>query len=226
MPVLAAVLLWQASASGHELAGYLTLTSDYVWRGVTQSDGNPAAQFGLDYNLDNGWYAGIWAATVDISNGPTRQRDAQVNYYAGYSRNLPGNWTLGGHVVAYTYPGADSDVDYDYNEYSLSASFQDQLWVEFSYSDDLYNTGESTRDLEIYFEQPIVGSWMLGGGAGYYDVADTFGSGYGYWQIGVTRTIGVLDVDLRFHDTNRWVPAVSSPDRADSRVALSIRWSF
>ena len=223
---LAVALLGPANVGSTEVSGYLTVTSDYVWRGVTQSDGDPAAQLGVDLNNGAGWYGGVWGAAVDINNGPTRQRDVQVNYYAGYSAAVSVDWTVDAHVVVYTYPGADSDVDYDYNEYSVGANYADRVWIEFSYSDDIYNTGFKTRNLEIYFEHPLANSWVLGGGAGYYDVSDFVSSGYGYWELGVGRPLGVFDVDLRYHDTNRWVPVVSAPERADSRLALSIRWSF
>ena len=34
------------------------------------------------------------------------------------------------------------------------------------------------------------------------------------------------DIDLRFHDTDSWVPIISNPDRAKSRVVLAIRIPF
>ena len=56
-------------AQSADLSGYLVLTSDYVWRGVTQSDVNPAVQLGGDITFDSGIYAGLWASTIDINNG-------------------------------------------------------------------------------------------------------------------------------------------------------------
>ena len=43
----------------------VTLTSDYVWRGLGQTAGNPAIQGGFDYASDGGFYAGIWASNVE-----------------------------------------------------------------------------------------------------------------------------------------------------------------
>ena len=39
----------------------LAATSDYVWRGVSQSDENPTGQAGLTFNIPGGFYAGGWA---------------------------------------------------------------------------------------------------------------------------------------------------------------------
>ena len=213
-------------ATAADLSGYLSVTTDYVWRGVTQSDGDPAAQLGADLSLDGGFYFGIWGSTVDIANGPTRQRDTQVNYYAGYIADLGSRWSLGANVVAYTYPGTQGDVDYNYREYVLSANYDDRLWIEYAYSDDLYDSGQESHNYDIYFEYPIAEAWMIGGGGGYFDVSALAGSGFANWQVGVTRSAGRIDVDLRYHDANRWVPIVSSEDRADARVALTIRFSF
>ena len=70
--------------------------------------------------------------------------------------------------------------------------------------------------------------WLttLGVGAGYYNTSELTGAGYGYWQLGISRQFGLLDLDLRFHDTNRGVPIISAGARADSRLALSARIHF
>ena len=223
---IACGIAWLPPAAAVEVSGYLTLTTDFVWRGVSQSDGDPAVQLGLDLNLDSGIYAGVWGSTVDISNGPTRQRDSQVNYYVGYIVDVGERWSVGANAVAYSYPGATGDVDYDYREYALSANYDDRLWLEYSYSDDLYHSGESSSNYDIYFEYPLTTAWTIGSGIGYYDVSSLTGSGYTNWQLGITRSVGRFDIDLRYHDSNRWVPIVSSDDRTGARIALTVGLAF
>ena len=46
----------------------VSFTSDYIWRGMTQSDG-PAIQGGFDYANDSGFYAGIWGSNVNFNDG-------------------------------------------------------------------------------------------------------------------------------------------------------------
>ena len=209
-----------------ELSGYVVLTSDYVWRGVTQSDGDPAVQLGGDIAFNSGVYAGLWGSTVDINNGGDRQRDTELTYYLGYSHELGSRWTLGASVVVYTYPGQTGAVDYNYEEVMLSANFDDRLWFEYAYSPDLYKTGIDTHNIEAFTEWPAGKHLVIGAGAGYYDVSNFVGDGYAYWELGVTWPIGRFDLDLRYHDTDDWVPVISSPDRADSRVAFSVRITF
>jgi len=213
-------------ARSAELSGYLVLTTDYVWRGVTQSDGDPAVQLGGDVAFGSGIYAGFWGSTIDINNGGDRQRDTELTYYLGYSHDIATRWSLGASVVVYTYPGQTGVVDYNYEEVMLTTNFDDRLWLEYAYSPDLYNTGFDSHNVEIFTEWPAGKHLVVGAGAGYYDVSNFVGDGYAYWELGVTRPIGRLDIDLRYHDTSRWVPVISSPDRADSRVALSFRLTF
>jgi hypothetical protein len=184
------------AAAATDLSAYLVLTTDYVWRGVTQSDGDPAAQLGAEVTFGNGIHVGLWGSTVDIDNGANRQRDTEVIYYAGYE------------------------------ELVVSANFRDRTWFEYAYSPDLYNTGADSHNAEIYTEWPAGKHLVVGAGAGYYDVSDVVGTGYGYWELGVTWPIGRFDLDFRYYDTNRSVPIISSNDRAASRVALTVRISF
>lgn len=208
-----------------EVTGYALVTTDYVFRGVTYSDGHGAVQGGVDVALDSGLYGGLWASTVDIRGGSTR-RDTEVNYYVGYNRDVNTDWTVGINFVAYTFPGADGPIDYDYSEISAMANFRDRAWVEYSYSSDLFHSSQSTHNLELYAEWPLPRSLLLGAGVGYYDVADLTGTSYSYWQIGVTRPFNRVSVDLRLHAASREVPIISAPDRAGSRLVLSLRMPF
>lgn len=208
-----------------EVTGYAILTSDYVFRGVSYSDSHPTVQAGIDVSLANGLYAGVWGSAIDVSIGPTR-RDLEMNYYLGWDHDLSAEWTVGGNVVAYTYPGTTGPIDYDYLEYSAVANFRDRAWLEYSYSPDLFHTSRHTHNFEVYGEWPLAAKLLLGLGVGYYDVAPLSGAGYAYWQVGVTRPFGRLSIDLRYHGTDRDVAFVSSPARAEDRVALSLRMPF
>lgn len=214
-----------------EVSGYAVLTTDYVFRGVSQSDEHGAVQLGADIALESGWYLGVWASTVDIGGGTPRHRNIEANYYVGYAYNISRKWTVGANAVAYTYPGGRGTVDYDYIDYdyvefSLTANFDDRLWIEYGHSPDLYDSGETTQNISLYTEWPVGDGFTVGMGAGYYDVSNLVGEGYAYWQLGVTRPFRYATLDLRYHDSSRWLPIISSPARADSRLVLSARFQF
>lgn len=224
--VVAFLLSLTAASMGAEVSGYVALRSDYVKRGVSQSDSGPAAQLGIDFVFANGFFAGIWGSTTDIENGPTRRRDKETNVYAGYARDVSDTWSITGHVVAYRYPGQTGSVDYNYEEYSAGVSYDDRFWLEYSHTPDLYNTGESARNVDLHVELLATRHWAFGGGGGYNDTSDLTGSTYWYWHLGMTGSFRYADIDIRFHDTSRWVRIISSADRADSRGAITIRFPF
>jgi uncharacterized protein (TIGR02001 family) len=213
-------------AGAADLTGYIVLTTDYVFRGVSYSDGHGALQAGADVALDSGLYFGIWGSSVDLSNGPARQRDLEIDYYLGYSHELRRDWIIGINVVAYTFPGTEGDVDYDYVEYSITANYNDRAWFEYSYSPDLFHSTRHTHNVELFTEWPLPANLRLGAGAGYYDVSALTGSGYGYWQLGITHPFGIIDVDLRYHDTSRAVPIISTTEHARQRLVLSAKFPF
>ena len=213
-------------ASAADFTGYAALTTDYVFRGVTYSDGHSAVQAGADVALDSGVYLGAWASSVDISGGSGQQRDLQLNYYLGYSHYFQSAWSIGANVVSYTFPGTEGDFEYDFLEYSIVANYDDRVWLEYSYSPDVFHSGADTHNIDLYAEWALPARLMFGAGAGYYDVSELSGSGYGYWQAGITRPFGRIDIDLRYHDTSRSVPIISTSERAKARIALSAKFLF
>ena len=224
--VLLSAASFASGARAADVTVYGVVTTDYVFRGVSYSDGHASVQAGADVALDSGLYFGAWGSSVDISGGQTRQRNLQMNYYLGYDHELGGNWGIGANVVFYTFPGTEGEIDYDFLEYSIVANFDDRIWLEYSHSPDLFHTGSDTHNLDLYAEWSLPAHLMLGGGAGYYDVSQLSGSGYTYWQVGVTRTFGRVDIDLRYHDTDRAVPFISTPESAEQRIALSAKFVF
>lgn len=214
------------NTSAAEFGGYVALTTDYVKRGVTQSDEQPALQLGAEMNFRNGFFLGAWASTIDIENGPSRQRDLEIDYYFGYAFDATDSWRLTASAIAYNYPGQTGNVNYDYEELLLEGNFKDRVWLGFAYSPDLYNSGYSATNIELYTEWPIGGIWAIGGGLGQYDASNLTGSDYHYWQMGVTASLRWANVDLRYHDTDKSVPIISTPDRSQSRVALTLQIPF
>ncbi len=225
LSALSSYLAPQADAA--EWRGYAVLTTDYVFRGVTFSDSGPAAQIGAEVLLDNGLFLGAWASTVDIQAESGNSRNAEVDYYLGYSFALDERWAVTANAVAYTFPGADGGFDYDYEEYSLSFSYRDSVWLEYSYSPSLFETRRTTHNVSAYAERALSASWLISAGVGHYNLDDLAGESYTYWEAGVSHAISNhLDIDVRYHDTSRSVRFISNPDRADARVAASVRLTF
>ena len=220
------LLFLGGNAAAAEINGYLVLTSDYVFRGVTYSDGYFAAQIGGDVTFDNGVYFGAWASSIDIETPSGAERDLEVDYYLGYGLDLTDALTVGANVVAYTFPGAEGLLDYDYEEYSLSINYMDRVWFEYSYAPDIFSTGTETHNYGLFSELPLGHQIVASAGIGYYDTSALSDDSYAYWELGVTREFERIAIDLRYHDADQWVSIFSSADRVESRLVLSAKLRF
>jgi uncharacterized protein (TIGR02001 family) len=143
---------WSTSAN-------TALTTDYKFRGISQSDESAALQGGFDLNHESGFYVGAWASSVDFdTNGPCCDGSLELDYYLGYGSGIGDtefSYDVG--VMAYTYPG-DSGQDGDYNEIYGSIAWRD-LTVGAVYSDDYY--AETDEFTYLYAEYSYGLPWEL-----------------------------------------------------------------
>lgn len=208
--------------SSSNLSWNLGVTTDYVFRGITQTDFDPAVQGGLDYAFgDSGFYAGVWASNVDFADpdGPDIEVDATI----GYSFDLAEDWNIDLHAVRYVYLGErDAYGSIDYNEYFAALAWSEMLTFTVAYSDDYANAGFSS----MYYN--LGGSWELGNefainaAVGHTDYADDNGS-YNDWNVGVSRQFGPVNAALNYYDTSGdYVDDVYGGDRASDAVVLTL----
>jgi uncharacterized protein (TIGR02001 family) len=106
-------------------SGTLAATTDYVFRGVSQSYGGAALQGGINYQSPVGWFAGAWASNVDPY--PFGRDFAEVNVYGGFGRALGREWTTRVTYTRYLYAWDHRPKPYDYGEFSLTLGFLARL---------------------------------------------------------------------------------------------------
>src|SRR5712692_10397285 len=87
-----------AVMAADEIKANVGIVSDYVFRGVSQTDNNPAVQGGVDYNHQRGLYAGAWATNVDI---PGSDAKARLDLYGGYKMKLSSGLGFDAGLIAY-----------------------------------------------------------------------------------------------------------------------------
>ena len=85
----------------------VSFATDYIWRGMTQSDG-PAISGGFDYETDDGFYAGIWGSNVNFNDGA----GSELDYYFGYGFEVGGIGVDLGYV-AFDYPKNKTGLDFE-----------------------------------------------------------------------------------------------------------------
>lgn len=223
--VFSAVVPGTAFAQALEplVSGYVTVTSDYRHRGLSESGGDPSIQVGADYQHANGFFAGAWAARVDYSQ-PAEESSTRfkIGYYAGFSKRIA-RWSWAATAVRYTYPGLA--YDYDYNELSATAGFRDRVFFTAAYVDDLFARGASALYSEIGTALPLPQGMELGATIGRLSSSNSRLE-YTHWNLGVSKTFARrIGVDLRYYDGNRYLPNPIATASADSWV-LSASYGF
>lgn len=102
-------------ASGLDISATATVTSNYVFRGVSLSDNDPAVQGSIEVEHSSGLYAGTWASSIARYAGT----NAELDLYAGWRPQM-GAIDLDLGVVAYLYPGGKGG---NYSELAGSAGY-------------------------------------------------------------------------------------------------------
>lgn len=205
--LLAALGLLSMSAGAHaEISSTWALTSDYDFRGITQSDEDPALQASIDYAGDNGWYIGAWASNIDF---PGFDGSVELDLYTGFSGGEEDGlgWDVG--LVWYTYPGSDSSATEekirDFPEIYGGITYgiwSGKLW----YSNDFGGTDESSIYLEGGIDIPLPRNLSLAIHAGYSDgdgIKASYGvSNYFDYSIGIGYKLQNFDLSLKYVDTD------------------------
>lgn len=236
VPVLAT-----AADSPHTLTGNIALTTDYVFRGVSQTQNGPAIQGGFDYAHKSGFYAGIWASNQSWvkEGGFKNDSSMEVDLYGGYkgSRGDLG-YDLG--IITYYYPGDEvaGANDPDTTEVYVGASWK-TLSLKYSYAVSKYFIGWGTTAdaagktrgswyLDLSGTYDLGGGWGLLGHVGYQEVKDNDPASYTDWKIGVTKDVGFGTLTLAYTDTDAdKAPYTWAGEKvADGRVFLSFSKTF
>lgn len=207
-----------------ELTGVATLTSEYIYRGLAQSNNNPAFQFGLDYEFDTGLFVGAWASTIDLQSA-FGERDTELDFYFGYHYESKSQSTATLTVLRYTYPGQPGVHSYDHNELLVSASWREHYSIEWSYTSNLYGLDSVGRHWELRSEWPVASVWVVSAGLGGNDLSNIGVSGYLHWDAGASARFSRLVVDLRGYD-NEPTDGFATPLSAGPRFVVSVSAAF
>jgi uncharacterized protein (TIGR02001 family) len=218
--LLSAACLVQADT---EISGNVTLTSDYVWRGISQTQNNGAIQGGIDYAHESGFYAGAWGSNVDFDNDASLELDL----YAGYSRELSDGITIDVGVLKYAYPDT-SDLNFTEGYVSVSAAgftlghhSSGSLWAD-----------ESTSYTYLSYETEI-GGIGLSASIGQYDIKDMVfltEEEYEDFSLAVSKSYWGVDWALTYTDTSldddECAAFAGDEDYCDAILAVSVSKSL
>lgn len=196
--MLTAALLPAPVGHAGEFSVYGTLTTEYIYRGLSISDQNPAAQLGIDYEHDSNVFVGAWFSTIDLSTASGR-RDLESNYYAGLHHEFSESWAATFTLLRYAYPGAGGQHSYDHNEALLEISFNSKYALEYAYTKDVYGLGETASHVQFGGNWPLGRGWVLAANIGRNDLSNVGIPAYLHADVGVSAQVSHFAFDFRLY---------------------------
>jgi len=215
----------------------VALTTDYVWRGVSQSDEGPALQGGIDFEHPIGIYAGIWGSNVDFDDAKGNPAHLELDYYGGYKHSFDGGFGVDVGLIYYSYPKADG---LNWLEGYLKGSYSKDGFdasLGINYSSNVFDSSETG----IYYDSSVgytfdksfgsvFSSPAVSAGLAFYKfdnkVFDAGTDSYWNWNAGASIDVVGFTVDARYYDTNGDGEDLFGNKIAGSRFVASISRSF
>jgi uncharacterized protein (TIGR02001 family) len=218
LPLLVAVSPAIAAEDGPTIPGEFSanvaLTTDYRFRGITQTSDNPAIQGGFDYSIGVaegvGLYAGVWASSVDFSDGD--QAQVEIDYYGGVTFDIQGIGVDVG-LIYYSYPGASSGLNYDFVEGKIDLSYSPMesltLGVGYNYSPDYFGSSghyhypHASVEYSPTLELPLPVTLSATYGYNAIDDSAAFGARtYHDWSVGIATSYKIIELKLQYIDND------------------------
>jgi len=228
MTLLAATLM-TAFAAGNALAEEAkaatdlslnaALTSDYRYRGISQTRLEPALQGGADVvHNASGLYAGVWASTIKWTRDAGGDGDVEIDLYTGMRGEVASGIGYDVGVLTYVYPSNGlAHVP------GFASANTTEVYGQLSYGPALVKYSHAVTNLFGFVDSKNSGYLDLaanldaGNGmtvnlhAGRQRVAHNAAASYTDWKIGVTRDFGIVTGALAYVGTNAGKTAYASP---------------
>lgn len=205
---------------GPEFSSNVALTTDYVFRGLSQTDRGPAVQGGFDIS-HSGFYGGVWASSVDFGDDTTME----IDFYGGYTHDM-GAATVDVGVIYYAYPDSpelatgSQEFAEIYAGVSGTVAGAD-VGISIAYSPEFYGeTGEATY-IQTSLDYPLMENLSASFSYGISDFSDgMLNRDYQDIALGVTANVGPADWTLQYVDT------FNIDDADNDAFVLSVARSF
>lgn len=208
----------------------LGATSDYIFRGLSLNNEDPAAQGSIDMSYGI-FYAGAWASNVSGAG----YQPMELDLYAGL-KPVVGQFTFDFGIIGYTYPVTSVDsLDYVEFKAGVTTEIVKSLngTVTFYYTPDQANYAETwTVEGTLGYTLPQVGMFTptISGTIGYSEDTDNAGAfsgftdSYVYWNAGVALAVEKFTFDFRYWDTDLdQIPGDLYTGLSDSRFVFSLK---
>ena len=240
----APAMAWESADGQFNTSASVALSTDYMWRGSSQTDNEPAISGSFDVNHASGFYAGAWASNTDKmvmqSNLSFEQAHIEINGYAGYANEV-GDTGIGYDVgfKRYFFPGTDGQADWNEAYAALNYS---HFGLKISHTEDFNATHEEATHYLLTFNHALPMGAHFHAGYAFYDfddIDDVFGTTPNNidnplqdFGVGVSKDFAGFNWDVTYYETLKEGKDATennnagSDNKADSRFVLTISKSL
>ncbi|WP_339767449.1 TorF family putative porin [uncultured Paraglaciecola sp.] len=202
---LTSATLIASAPSYAEVTANASVTSNYIWRGLTQTTNDAAVQGGIDYADESGFYVGTWVSNVNY--GADDVYSYEHDMYFGFSGES-GDIT---YDVGYLYYNYDSEANFDFAEVygsvgygGLSATLSLLAHTEADEGEGRDYGFAQASYISVDYGMPVLNGAELGLHVGYHqgDFAEDFNGvpdGYADWGVSIAKdgfSFAVTGTDL------------------------------
>lgn len=194
--------------------GNVSVTSNYVFRGISISNNKPALQGGLTLNdiwAQSGIYLNVWGSSIHFPDAVGKTAHLEIDTTVGVTNTIGKHFNYNVYAVRYNYPDAKG---VSYNEVIASGQFY-FLTAFVGYSSNVMAKHKDGTYVNVGFKYNIpedvieLKSIVISGGIGYYDLPRSAGlRSYVDYNLQVrksyepTKELGLV-VALEWTNTNR-----------------------
>lgn len=187
-----------------KVSGTVAVTSNYMFRGFTQSNFDPALQASVTVAHESGFYAGFWGSSIDFNDGFIgNASELEIDLYAGYGFALGEKTALDLNFTYYAYPGSEEVFDYEFFELAATLTHDfdfAKVGVKAAWSPDFFGFEEDAFWLNGTLTVPFTDWLSASGNVGYQWVE--FGTDYFAYDVGLTATYENVSFDVRYIATD------------------------
>jgi uncharacterized protein (TIGR02001 family) len=225
LPVLA--------ADAPAVTGNVSLVSNYLYRGMSQTGNKPAIQGGFDYAHSSGFYAGAWGSNISwlSDSGTADNASLELDTYAGFKGGIVEDVTYDVGFLRYNYPGnyAAGAITANTNEIYGAVSYK---WVTAKYSrssGNLFGVADSSGSgyMDLSASYSIENSGVtVGAHYGKQTVANHSAADYTDYSLKVVKDFSGFGLGLTYSKTNLTVIDVQGNELGRGTVVLSVSHSM
>lgn len=216
------LLLGMATGARAQFSGSAALTSDYVWRGASQTREKPAVQAGLKYAHESGFYASIWGSNVRFR--PDNGSSSEFDLMAGWSGKMADDWALDTWFQRYEYPGSNGGTNW--NEVNVSVTWRDNYWLSVGHSGNTNASGTRGTYALLGARYPINDAWRVEGTLARYFLDRTYADSYTHGSASVVWAFKApFEARVTLHGSDTAAKRLF-PGMAGTRVELTLQASF